>query len=266
MLTISEKFSSLFPNDFKACMALNGDIVNQSQNRDTVHIMQQGQSFFIKKHRGVGYWELLINLIQGRRPIVSAKTEWDAIQRVHALNISTMIPVAYGCQGISPANLHSFLITVDLGQHISLEKLALTWKQHNPSLTFKHKLIRQVALLAKKLHQGGVNHRDFYICHILLDLTKDDPFIHPDKINLHLIDLHRAQCRHKVPFRWLVKDIGSLLFSVMDAPLTQNDLIRFIKDYTGMPLRDTLQKDKTFWQAVKNRADALYKEVHGETL
>jgi len=99
-----------------------------------------------------------------------------------------------------------------------------------------------------------VNHRDYYICHFLLDVSAS----WETGIKASLIDLHRAQLRKKTPRRWAVKDVAGLYFSAMEIGLTQRDLFRFMKVYSGKPLRETLEKDAAFWRAVDSTAERLY--------
>ncbi|OQY03012.1 MAG: lipopolysaccharide core heptose(I) kinase RfaP [Planctomycetales bacterium 4572_13] len=125
---------------------------------------------------------------------------------------------------------------------------------------FKQNLLGKIAEIAKKLHKNGINHRDFYLCHFLLNIsgeTNQTP-------KLYLVDLHRAQQRQRVPFRWRVKDVGGLYFSAMDIGLTRNDLFRFMRDYTGKTLRQTLAEDKRFWKAVRRRAIWTYRRDFGK--
>ena len=105
-----------------------------------------------------------------------------------------------------------------------------------------------------------MNHRDFYLCHFLLDQSTR---LSPSAIKLYLVDLHRMQSRKKTPMRWLVKDIGSLLFSAMKIGLTKKDYLLFMKLYSGHSLRVALQ-NKIFWLNVKQRAFDLYKKAYHE--
>ena len=98
----------------------------------------------------------------------------------------------------------------------------------------KRALIRSVAGMARRMHGGGVNHRDFYICHFLLHL---DPAPTAENLKLSLIDLHRAQIREQTPRRWRDKDLASLYFSALDIGLTRCDRLRFLRGYFDRPLR-----------------------------
>jgi heptose I phosphotransferase len=126
-----------------------------------------------------------------------------------------------------------------------------------PVPVFKWALIKEVARITRLLHQHGVNHRDCYICHFLWDKksTSKVPV-------LYLIDLHRAQIRTITPTRWIIKDLSGLYFSSKNIGLTSRDLLRFIREYRQQPLRETLAKERTFWNKVKQRGDKTYQK-HG---
>ena len=130
------------------------------------------------------------------------------------------------------------------------------WKENPPDFPLKTALIRKVAGIARVLHRNGVNHRDFYICHFLLDRSKP---LSPS-LNLYLIDLHRVQVRRSTPERWVIKDLAGLFFSSMDTGLTSRDLFRFMEVYSGKPLRTVLKDELCFWRQVNTRAVRLYKK------
>jgi heptose I phosphotransferase len=104
------------------------------------------------------------------------------------------------------------------------------------------------------MHRGGVNHRDFYICHFLLQL---DPPPTADALKLSIIDLHRAQVRERTPLRWRDKDLASLHFSALDIGLTRRDRLRFLRTYFGQPLREILRDDAKLLAYLQREADRL---------
>jgi heptose I phosphotransferase len=108
------------------------------------------------------------------------------------------------------------------------------------------------------MHTHGMNHRDYYICHFLLDISGGRDRVDPETLKASLIDLHRAQIRKKTPRRWIVKDVAGLYFSAMDMGLTQRDLFRFARVYLDKPLRETFAADSRFWSAVNQTAERLY--------
>ena len=67
------------------------------------------ESFFLKRHSGIGWWEIIKDLLQGRLPVLGADNEWQAIQRLQILNVSTLHAIAFGQQGRNPARQQSFI-------------------------------------------------------------------------------------------------------------------------------------------------------------
>ncbi len=108
------------------------------------------------------------------------------------------------------------LATADLGPFERLEELA-------PQLSgeARRRETRRAAALVASLHASGVNHRDLYACHL----------VHTEKSDWALLDLNRAQLRHRVPTRMLVKDLAALAASTPTA--TRTDMVRFLLAYAG---------------------------------
>jgi heptose I phosphotransferase len=151
-------------------------------------------------------------------------------------------------------------VTEALKKTISLEDFCKHWPTSPPSFALKRALIKEVAKIARTLHEHGMNHRDLYICHFLLDISQGVDRIDPHRLKIFLIDLHRMQARHRVPWRWMVKDLASLYFSSMGIGLTQRDLLRFVRVYRNKPLKESLREDKVLWLQVRKRGDRLYRE------
>lgn len=232
--------------DFSRMMSLRGESFRQLEGRLTQRVQIADQSYFIKQHRGIGWMEIFKNLAQLRLPVLGAKNEYLALQKLASLGIPVPAVAAYEQRGLNPARLQSYVLMQELNPVISLEELSKTWRETPPAFNLKQKLVAEVARIARIMHDNGINHRDFYICHFLL---QDD--------KLYLIDLHRAQIRRQIPKRWRIKDLSGLYFSSKDSGLTKRDLFRFMKHYSGKSLRETL-KDKHIWQKVRARGERLY--------
>ena len=257
---IPPKIQSLLPSGdaFSRIMQMDGEVYRDMPGRRTIRVLLGGQHYFIKQHFGVGWREVFKNLLTLRVPIVSALTEWKAIKRLNQLGIPTTPAVAYGCRGNSPANLRSFVMTEDLGDIVSLETLCADWQKNPPDARFKRRLILAVAQIARTLHDNGLNHRDFYLCHFCLDKK----LLALDKIHLYLIDLHRVGIRPVISSSARMKDIAGLYFSALNIGLTQRDCLRFLHAYVGS-LHDALTGDGRFLQRVDNRTRKLYYKFHG---
>ena len=234
---------------------LQGDIARELPDRQTLKFFINGHGYYRKWHRGVGWGEIIKNLVRGRLPVLGARNEWQALSRMHALAIPGLVPVAFGVRGRNPARQESFIVTRELADVSQLDHF---FSQRQYSVMTKRAIIIRVAEMARALHAAGINHRDFYLCHFMLDessLTSD--------LKITLMDLHRAQLRWRVPERWLVKDLGGLLFSCLNLDFNRRDFYRFLKIYFGSELRSLLQEQGPRLERIVQRARAIYKRDFG---
>jgi tRNA A-37 threonylcarbamoyl transferase component Bud32 len=238
---------------FEQLMALKGDVYRSQKGRITQRITLGNKTYFIKQHLGVGWKEIIKNLLFGRLPVLGAKNEWQALQKLHKLNVHAPGLLAYGERGLNPATRESFVLMEDVTPAMSLEDLCRDWCSAPVNVKLKRNLIQQVAKIARILHEQGINHRDFYICHFLLAES------HSTDLSLYLIDLHRAQIRSKTPLRWVIKDLAGLYFSSKDIGLTKHDYLRFMSIYRQASLREITESEHEFWQKVKNSGNRLYR-------
>lgn len=244
---------------FDRIMGLDGQVFRSIARRRTLRFSLDGKGYFAKLHQGVGWREIIKNLLQWRLPVLGARNEWRAIRRFEELGVATMAVAGFGERGTPPAWLQSFLITDELANTESLEDYCRSWPTNPPPIRLKRALIEKVANIAERLHNSGVNHRDFYICHFLLDLASVTAPFTPEKLVLSLIDLHRVQLRSRTPRRWVLKDLAALHFSSMDVGLTRRDRLRFLRIYRNRPLREILGREHRFWMAVEAKAQWLYR-------
>lgn len=269
MMVLDSGFQSGFQsrvNLFDTIMQLQGEVFREMDGRRTLRFQHAGKSYFIKLHFGVGWKEIWKNLRQFKLPIIGAKNEWRAIQRLNQLQVDTMHLVGYGSRGFNPARKQSFVITEDLVNTRSLEDFCQPWRTASPLrgdiLQIKRQLIERLAWIGKTLHENGVNHRDFYLVHFLLGMTPTESEMAQGKITASLIDLHRVLIRRYTPVRWRIKDVGALYFSCLDIGLTKRDLFRFMCAYSGRSLREILHEDQKFWLAAQARAVKLYNKLY----
>lgn len=243
---------------FTEVASLEGEIFRDVAGRRTFRVELNGKPYFAKVHFGIGWKEIFKNLLQLRLPVLGAENEWRAIQKLEDLKVETMKAVAYTSEGSNPAKIHSCIVTEALDETLSLEDLVLNGQL---TLNLKRELVVRLAKTSRVLHDNGVNHRDYYLCHFLLSLDS----LSSDTIHrLHLIDLHRVQIRNtRTPSRWVEKDLAGLLFSAADAGLTERDLYRFIRIYSNKSVRAALEEDGTFWRRVLSKASRLYRKDQG---
>lgn len=80
-------------------MDLQGETFRDRDGRKTLRFQCNGKPYFAKLHRGVGWREIIKNFASLRLPVLGARNEWLAIQRLDGLGIATMRLAAYGSRG-----------------------------------------------------------------------------------------------------------------------------------------------------------------------
>lgn len=241
---------------FAEVLRLEGEEYRALEGRRTLRFELDGRAYFAKIHRGIGWREILKNLLRLRLPVLGAAREWRAIARLHALGVDTMRAVAFGRRGWNPARQLSFLITEALEPSLDLETFCAEGGLAALGVAERRRLVARVADLARTLHDNGLNHRDLYLCHLLLDAAPRWRARPPAERPLYLIDLHRLQQRRRTPWRWRRKDLASLCYSARQAGFGRRDELQFLRRYQGAGLRAALAA-RSWWQ-VDRRARALY--------
>lgn len=237
---------------------MQGKVAREMRDRQTLRFEINGQGYYRKLHRGVGWQEIIKNYLQLRMPVLGASNEWNALNKLRALNIPSLIPLAYGMRGKNPARRQSFIVTRELTAVIQLDHF---FEQYSVGVKAKHSILASVACIARELHCAGINHRDFYLCHFMLKTQFiADQNLEPE---LYLVDLHRAQLRPQVPERWLVKDLGGLLFSSFNLQFTKRDYLRFVRVYFAQELRAVLAEQKFLLEKITARARITYRRDFG---
>lgn len=239
---------------FEVVRDLHGETYRSVKNRRTIRFAENKSTYFAKIHDGVGWGELIKNLISLKPPVIGARNEYLACTHLEAHRISAPRVAGFGRCGRNPARIRSFVICDALEGFISLEDLTNHWQERPPSPRFRRRLVEAIADLTREIHRSGVNHRDYYLCHIFADVAAFER----GEIELAVIDLHRAQVRKHIPTKWALRDLAALLFSVMHLGVPRADYFRFIARYTGRPFREALKQDGDFWYKVDRRACRLF--------
>lgn len=268
---LSQDFEQIWQNrdPWQEASKLQGEIYRQVSGRRTLQFSEGDQSYFIKLHEGVGWKEIVKNLLTFRKPIVGARQEYLAIQAMHKIGLDTMQTAGFAEIGLNPAARQSFLITHDLSPAESLETICRQWPDTPPPLPFKWQIVEELARIARVMHENGIFHRDFYLCHFLLPAACQPSLSgQSETLRLHVIDLHRALIK-PLAFRWTrwqVKDLAALYFSTLECGFTRRDYFRFIRSYTGKPLREVFGEQRAFWQKVQRRAMAFDRREYRKRL
>jgi heptose I phosphotransferase len=240
----------------EAAFTLEGEVFRDVPGRRTMKVRIAEQSYFVKLHYGVGWREVVKNWLQFKIPVIGARNEYEACVGLQRSGITAPLVAAFGESQGSIAKRRSFVLCDVLKDYTSLEDVTNEWFDHPPAAQTRHRLLYAVARFARRFHQAGYIHRDFYICHLL----GADHSLDGDAIELAVLDLHRARHFQQIPARWLKRDLAALLYSTLDLGYTSRDWLRFVALYSGRPLREELEQNTAFWQSVILRAEKLYRQ------
>lgn len=238
--------------------AMQGDIVRDVAGRQTLRVQLDGAAYYLKRHQGVGLGEIFKNWLVGKRPILGARNEFQACRHLEARGLTAPRVAAFAENDAPAPSRSSFVLTDELAGYEDLKVKTLRWLEAAPTPLEKRRLLMRVADFARRFHEAGLVHRDFYLCHLLE---------HPDPSrDLGVLDLHRALIFEEIPRHWRLKDLAALLYSSLDLPISRMSWLRFVRVYTGCPLKETFAEDGAFWQEVYERALKLYRKGERKSL
>ena len=177
----------------------------------------------------------------------AAHVEFDAITQTRAAGVPTMEALVFGQDGWYAGGRggRSFLL-VSAVPGEALERQLDTLAGPQADATLAEKLAPSLADLVQTFHRAGLVHRDLYASHIFL-ARKGESF------DLHLIDLARVFRPKWRTFRWRVKDLAALHFS-----LPQEWRTRHWKNFLDHYLGDVTEKQTARWAtAIEKKSRAM---------
>jgi heptose I phosphotransferase len=103
-------------------------------------------------------------------------------------------------------------------------------------------LLKKISALAKKMHQKGFNHRDFNATHILLDYSTG-----PYAPGIALFDLQRVEKNKFFHFRWKIKSLARLNYSLPGKIFTDPDRLSILLYYNDRTSPNIIDRLQWFW-------------------
>lgn len=136
-----------------------------------------------------------------------ARAEFENIRAIRALGVPTMEAVTFGEDAaLTGAGRSYIIVTAVPGE--ALERCGEEFVHRCAGMPGALEAFTQrLAGLVRTMHQGGYVHRDLYASHVFLCEREEE-------VDLYLIDLARAfqpRCRR---FRWRIKDLAQLKYSM----------------------------------------------------
>jgi heptose I phosphotransferase len=195
----------------------------------SVKLLKGGRSVkaYLKRTSYSWFTNLLKTLRKFTRQRGSLVHEFLNLVKLREIGVPSITPVAAGKR---TRGLHcdSFILTEDLGATSKLEDYVpkeFSQPFAEEQAHRKRLLLEAIAEITRGMHRGGVNHRDYYLCHLHI-LPDAQPWP-----QLFVIDLNRADRRKRVGLRWIVKDLAALNYSAPEFVFSRTDRMRFLKAY-----------------------------------
>ena len=210
--------------------------------RRTIELERGGRRFYLKTHEPVGWGEVLKCLASGKRPILGARAEVEALEAARDLGLPAPRLAGWGVAGRGPAGQRSFVLTDALEVQARASDLRL------PDLApaRRRRLTRALGHAVGSLHRAGWVHQDLYLEHVLLVAGTAE--------GLALVDLHRTLRPRLRGERGRVKDLAALLDSARRGGATRADELAFLSAYAGRPPRDARRELATRLARVTRRS------------
>ena len=199
---------------------------------------------FLKKHH-VRSWRSWLRAKLGLGPgDTPGRVEARNARRLAANGVQVMELVAFGEKIRASGLVESFVLTEELEGYCQLDRFLpqrFPEAKSGPRDPELLGLMGQLAGLVGRMHRAGFNHRDLYCCHFFIREPS------PGRFEIKLIDLQRVQLRRWFRWRWLVKDLAQLSWSVQNK-LSCTQKMAFLRAYLGV--EKLRLRDKRFIRAV----------------
>ena len=197
---------------------------------------------YLKRHYELAWW-------QGWGATLWPGGDWSPgmqecrnLEWAHGQGLPVPKVVAAG-EFLGPyGKLQSFLAIEELTGMLALHQaIPLAARQLDPHTfrVWKAGLTREIARLARFLHDRHAFHKDFYLCHFFI--SRADTTCVPIWSNrVFMIDFHRLAQHPCTKAFWVTKDLGQLLYSSEVEGIDARDRLRFWRVYLGKRRRGWL--------------------------
>lgn len=180
---------------------------------------------YLKRYGREGLWTRLGRLLSTGRRAGPARVEFENVRAARSAGVTVMDALACGEQTGSLGPARGYVVLTEVPGD-ALERcggaLLARYAEAPQELA---RFTRALAELVGKLHAAGCVHRDLYASHVFLDASAG-----PDALSL--IDLARMFAPRWRRFRWRVKDLAQLRYS-MSRRWVRRQWGGFLEQYLG---------------------------------
>ncbi len=230
---------------FQGGNALNKKELTPWRNRVELVLPVKNIRCFLKRYSCPPPGVQFRNWLDHRQRALTAQYDVLPCLPLNQGGIGTYQPIACGGRWNGLWEDKSFAILREIPDAQSLEKkLPACFLSLETSQTRKQRLafLDHLADFARRFHETGYCHRDFYLCHL---------FYSPGG-TLSLIDLQRAFIPKCFRTRWILKDLSQLYYSSPGDIISRTDRLRFYLRYAQKNALTV--RDRKFIRRLKRRA------------
>ena len=228
-------------------------VPERSVTRIDIEVDGKQRNFYLKRHNSERLGgRRLLEFFTPKRRLSRGREEFQTICDFRKQNLTTVTAVAAGEQREGFLE-ESFVITEGFDPFVSLENLLkyraeFRLRMENPTL--RKLMLTEVARFARKMHQAGYNHCDFNADHILLHYQDG-----VDTPRVAIYDLQRVLRRKWSRFRWIIKSLAELGFSLPAEYFDEEDRIHLFLSYKGKRTLSVWDRLQLLW--IKKKTDRI---------
>ncbi len=199
-------------------------LANRRRTRvDVTDAQDRRHVLYLKRYAPEGLAQRIRRAITYGPGLSPAEVEFGNILAAEAAGVATMRPVILGRDDVPPAFQRSYLIVTAVpgdAMERRFDDFAADAGRENMA-----RFTKTLAEFVRNFHAAGFVHRDLYASHIFMDTSSQ-------RVELYMIDLARMFRPRWRRFRWLVKDLAALKFS-MPGEWTDGYWDEFMNIYLG---------------------------------
>jgi len=231
-----------------------GTTVKQIRDRNVLRIeirdRDDSRIFYLKRHNAVrSSFREKIGALWPERGASPGMSEFISICDFRKNGIPTVVPVAAGERRTGFARYESFLLTENFEPYVSLEEIIRNRPerlQGTEGRERKERLIKAVALLARKMHDQGFNHRDFNATHVLVGPENGN-----GEFSLALFDLQRTDRKKWLRTKWFIKTMAHLNYTMPEPLFSDQDRMLLFQAYKGSSGLQFMDRLQLYWIRMK---------------
>jgi len=246
----------------------DGELIKQKGERSVIRIqfplnkryiindcqaVDKDTFFYIKKHRQqISLLKILQHIIRSSYFPSEGYKEFHNYCDFRRNGLGTAVPVVAGMKISSSFQADSFIITQDFAPLTDLEDIILRHPetlQGERNHIKKRVLLREIAVYARRMHNCGMNHKDFNSTHILLNNMDT----HMPQVAV--FDLQRVDRNSFNRWRWPIKALAELNFTLLPSIFSEDDKVFLFLSYKEKKCHSIIDRMQYMW--IRRKTDKI---------